>query len=96
MIVFKGNRKMLEDVLEGLFHIAKADAALHPHEEEFLGQVAKRFGLSDSEFDTIKARHVACRQARSLRGAWLDALGQRCGAGAAVTARCLPRTVPTS
>ena len=30
VIVFKGNLKMLEDVLEGLFHIAKADAALHP------------------------------------------------------------------
>ena len=58
VIVFKGNRKMLEDVLEGLFHIAKADATLHPHEEEFLGQVAKRFGLADSEFETIKARHV--------------------------------------
>ena len=51
VIVFKGNRKLLEDVLEGLFHIAKADAALHPHEEEFLGQVAKRFGLADSEFE---------------------------------------------
>ena len=25
-IMFKGNRKLLEDVLEGLFHIAKADA----------------------------------------------------------------------
>ena len=59
VIVFKGNRKILEDVLEGLFHIAKADAALHPHEEEFLGQVAKRFGLADIEFDTIRARHVA-------------------------------------
>ena len=58
VIVFKGNRKILEDVLEGLFHIAKADAALHPHEEEFLGQVAKRFGLADIEFDTIRARHV--------------------------------------
>jgi len=58
VIVFKGNRKILEDVLEGLFHIAKADAALHPHEEEFLGQVAKCFGLADSEFETIKARHV--------------------------------------
>ena len=58
VIVFKGNRKILEDVLEGLFHIATADAALHPREEEFLGQVARRFGLSDSEFDTIKARHA--------------------------------------
>ena len=55
---FKGNRKLLEDVLEGLFHIAKADEALHPQEEQFLGQVAKRFGFTDSEFSYIKARHV--------------------------------------
>jgi DnaJ like chaperone protein len=58
-IVFKGNRKMLEDLLDGLFHIAKADAALHPSEQEFLGEVAKRFGLSDAQFAAIRARHVA-------------------------------------
>jgi DnaJ like chaperone protein len=57
-IMFKGNRKLLEDVLEGLFHIAKADDALHPGEEQFLGQVAKRFGFTDTEFSYIKARHV--------------------------------------
>ena len=34
--MFKGNRKLLEDVLEGLFHIAKADKVLHPREEQFL------------------------------------------------------------
>jgi DnaJ like chaperone protein len=56
--VFKGNRKLLEDVLDGLFHIAKADEALHPQEEQFLGQVAKRFGFTDTEFSYIKARHV--------------------------------------
>jgi DnaJ like chaperone protein len=56
--MFKGNRKLLEDVLEGLFHIAKADEALHPGEEEFLAQVAKRFGFTDTEFSYIKARHV--------------------------------------
>ncbi|ODR97712.1 molecular chaperone DjlA [Methyloceanibacter superfactus] len=56
--MFKGNRKLLEDVLEGLFHIAKADEALHPGEEEFLSQVAKRFGLTATEFSYIKARHV--------------------------------------
>jgi DnaJ like chaperone protein len=55
---FKGNRKLLEDVLEGLFRIAKADEALHPQEEQFLGQVAKRFGFTDTEFSYIKARHV--------------------------------------
>jgi DnaJ like chaperone protein len=57
--MFKGNRKLLEDVLEGLFHIAKADEVLHPNEEQFLKQVAKRFGISDTEFAYIKARHVA-------------------------------------
>src|SRR6476469_1954731 len=56
--MFKGNRKLLEDVLEGLFHIAKADEHLHPNEEQFLHQVAKRFGFTDTEFSYIKARHV--------------------------------------
>ena len=56
--MFKGNHKLLEDVLEGLFHIAKADESLHPGEEEFLSQVAKRFGLTPTEFSYIKARHV--------------------------------------
>ena len=56
--MFKGNRKLLEDVLEGLFHIAKADEHLHPNEEQFLRQVAKRFGFTDTEFSYIKARHV--------------------------------------
>lgn len=55
---FKGNRKLLEDVLEGLFHIAKSDESLHPQEEHFLSQVARRFGFTDTEFGYIKARHV--------------------------------------
>jgi DnaJ like chaperone protein len=56
--LFKGNRKLLEDVLEGLFHIAKADDEVRPQEEQFLGQVAKLFGFTDTEFSYIKARHV--------------------------------------
>ena len=56
--MFKGNRKVLEDVLEGLFHIAKADEALHPREEQFLAGVSKRFGMTETEFTYIKARHV--------------------------------------
>jgi DnaJ like chaperone protein len=56
--VFKGNRKLLEDVLEGLFHIAKADETFHPREEQFLREVAKRFGITDTEFNYIKARHL--------------------------------------
>lgn len=56
--MFKGNRKLLEDVLEGLFHIAKADEVLHPREEQFLAGVAKHFGMTDTEFAYIKARNV--------------------------------------
>jgi DnaJ like chaperone protein len=56
--MFKSNRKLLEDVLEGLFHIAKADEVLHPREEQFLAGVARRFGMTDTEFAYIKARHV--------------------------------------
>ena len=60
--VFKGNRRLLEDVLEGLFHIAEADQILHPQEEQFLRNVAKRFGLTDTEFNYIKARHVVATE----------------------------------
>jgi len=56
--LFRGNRKLLEDVLGGLFHITKADDEVHPQEEQFLGQVAKLFGFTDTEFSYIKARHV--------------------------------------
>ena len=38
--------------------MAKADEEVHPQEEQFLGQVAKLFGFTDTEFSYIKARHV--------------------------------------
>jgi DnaJ like chaperone protein len=60
--VFEGNRKLLEDVLEGLFHIAKSDETLHPQEEQFLRNVAKCFGFTDTEFNYIKARHVVATE----------------------------------
>jgi DnaJ like chaperone protein len=58
-VVFKGDRNLLEDVLDGLFHIAKADDEVHPQEAEFLREVAKVFGLTSDEFNIIKARHIA-------------------------------------
>ena len=33
--LLKGNRKLLEDVLEGLFHIAKADGVFHSARRSF-------------------------------------------------------------
>jgi DnaJ like chaperone protein len=57
--LLKGNHKLLEDVLEGLFHIAMADGVFHANEEQFLADVAKRFGFTPTEFSYIKARHVS-------------------------------------
>ncbi len=56
--MFKDNKKLLEDVLDGLFHIAGADQIMHPAEEAYLKEVAGRFGFTDTEFKYIQARHV--------------------------------------
>ena len=60
--MFKGNRQLLEDILDGLFHISGADSVMHPKEEEYLAQVARRFGFTDTEFKYIKARHVVAEK----------------------------------
>ena len=54
----RGNPGMLEDVLDGLFDIAKADGVLHPAELSFLERVADIFGFSPDEFRRIRASHV--------------------------------------
>ena len=56
--MFRDNPAVLEDLLDGLFHIAKADDVYHPAENEFLGCVAAIFGFSAAEFDRIRAGHV--------------------------------------
>ena len=56
--MFHDNRQLLQDVLEGLFHIAAADGVLHPKEDEYLASVASRFGFSPAEFQAIRARFV--------------------------------------
>ncbi len=57
--LFEPHSVILEDVLDGLFHIAKADNAYHPGEHGFLREVAEIFGFSHAEFARIRARHVA-------------------------------------
>src|SRR5262245_52888896 len=56
--LLKDNRKLLQDVLEGLLYVAVVDGALHPEEDAFLADVAKRFGFSPSEFRFFRARFV--------------------------------------
>jgi DnaJ like chaperone protein len=57
--LFGARHDVLEDVLDGLFHIAKADNAFHPGEHGFLAQVAEIFGFTPEDFARIRARHVA-------------------------------------
>jgi len=57
--LFVGNPAMLEDVLDGLFEIAKADGVLHPGEAAFLERVAEIFGFAPNEFRRIRATHFA-------------------------------------
>ncbi|MEI4470683.1 molecular chaperone DjiA [Frigidibacter sp. MR17.24] len=49
---------VLNDVIEGLFHVAVADGGYHPAEDGFLSEVARIFGISDAAFRGIRARHV--------------------------------------
>lgn len=54
--MFAPRDPVLVDLMEGLFHIAMADGALHPREEEFLREVAAIFGLTDRCFRCLRAR----------------------------------------
>lgn len=55
---FKEDPALLEDVLDGLFHIAKADEAVHDAEFVYLKDVATIFGFSETDFERVAARHV--------------------------------------
>ena len=55
---FADEPALLEDVLDGLFHIAKADQAVHELEFAYLRDVATIFGFDDAGFERIAARHV--------------------------------------
>ena len=57
--IFAGRPALLEDVLDGLFEIAKADGVLHPCEAHFLERVAEIFGFAPNEYRRIRASHFA-------------------------------------
>jgi DnaJ like chaperone protein len=51
-------REVLEDILDGLFHIAKADGLVHEREVGFLKRTAEIFAFDDTAFERILARHT--------------------------------------
>ena len=60
--MFHDGHQTLVDLMEGLFHIANADGAYHPMEDDFLARVASIFGLDDREFAQLRCRFVGdCR-----------------------------------
>ncbi|MFZ1991327.1 MAG: TerB family tellurite resistance protein [Alphaproteobacteria bacterium] len=55
--LFKDNPQVLEDLLDGLFHIARADGLMHENEMIYLEEVARIFGFTEADFAPIRARH---------------------------------------
>jgi DnaJ like chaperone protein len=56
--IYSGDRQGLEDVIDGLFAIARADGAVHEAELRYLKVVAEIFGIDAHGFERIAARHV--------------------------------------
>ena len=56
--LFSDEPALLEDVLDGLFHVAAADGVLHDAEHDYLLAVSSIFGFDDARFAQIEARHV--------------------------------------
>lgn len=56
--VLADNKVVLEELLDGLFHIAKADARIDQAEIDFLRAVAGIFGFTEAEFASLRASHL--------------------------------------
>ena len=56
--LFQYNPAVLEELLGGLFHIARADGISHPREIEFLKKCSDIFGFDDPTFDRIRVAHM--------------------------------------
>lgn len=56
--LFPDDDAILVNVMDGLFHIAKADGLIHNNEMLFLDDVAGIFDLPDREYEGIKSRHL--------------------------------------
>src|SRR6476620_1110125 len=52
------NCGILEDILDGLFHIAKADGVMHEREGTFLRRIAEILRIDEAHYERIVARHL--------------------------------------
>ncbi|MEM9331807.1 MAG: DnaJ family molecular chaperone [Pseudomonadota bacterium] len=56
--LFPDEKDILEDVMDGLFHIAKADGLFHEKEMAFMDDVADIFGIEGKEYERLRLRHM--------------------------------------
>lgn len=56
--LFQNNPAVLEELMGGLFHIAKADGVAHPAEIDFLKNVSTIFGFDETTFERMKIAHL--------------------------------------
>lgn len=56
--LFPEDDDILRDVIDGLFHIAKADGFIHENEFYFVDRVAEIFAMESRIFQGIKLRHL--------------------------------------
>jgi DnaJ like chaperone protein len=58
-MMFAREPAVMEELLGGLFHIAKADGAIHPNELKFLRKTALIFGFTERQFERLKTIHLS-------------------------------------
>lgn len=56
--LFQEHPAVLEELLDGLFHVARADGKVGPEELAYLQGVARLFGLSERAWQRIKAANL--------------------------------------
>ena len=56
--LFPNDPVILEDVMNGLFHIAKADGLIHENEMLFMDEVAEIFAVKGRHYERIRLRHM--------------------------------------
>jgi len=61
--MFKKGHPVLEELLEGLFHIARADGRVHENELAYLGGVARIFGYTEADFARIREANLGADKA---------------------------------
>lgn len=56
--MFRDNPRILEELIDGLFHIARADGEVQEAELGYLEKVAEHFGFSEAEWQRIRAANI--------------------------------------